>query len=52
MVPLKHLSNYWRTIEMTLINCVTQPATFSITDANLNVPVVNLLTQDNAKLLE
>ena len=37
---------------MTLINCVTQPATFSITDANLNVPVVNLLTQDNAKLLE
>ena len=52
MVPLKHLSNYWRTTEMTLINCVTQPATFSITDANLNVPVVNLLTQDNAKLLE
>ena len=21
MVPIKHLSNFWRTLEMTLINC-------------------------------
>ena len=29
-----------------------QDATFSITDTKLYVPVVTLLTQDNAKLLE
>ena len=31
---------------------VAAAATFSITDAKLYVPVVNLSTQDNAKLLE
>ena len=57
MVPLKYLSNFWRTLEMPLItlnldwseNCViaatnvaAQATTFSITDAKLYVPVVNL----------
>ena len=70
MVPAKHLSNFWRSLEMQLINCevnviLTQSAdsvtiytnvankipTFAITEANLYVPVVNLSTQDNAKLL-
>ena len=68
MVPLKYLSNFWRTLEMPLINCeisliLTWPPTcvitnstgqgkFEITDTNIYVPVVTLLTQDNAKLLE
>ena len=70
MVPLKYLSNFWRTHEMPLINCeveliLTQSAgcviiytdvadqvpTFTIKETNLNVPVVTLSTQDNAKLL-
>ena len=33
-------------------NIAAQAATFSITDTKLYVPVVTLLTQDNAKLLE
>ena len=67
MVPLKYLSNFWRTLEMPLINfeiefildwsanCViiytnvdNQVPTFTITETNLNVPVVTLLTQDNS----
>ena len=68
MVPLKYLSNFWRTLEMPLINCeisliLTWPPTcvitnstgqgkFEITDTNIHVPVVTLSTQDNAKLLE
>ena len=70
MVPLKYLINFWRILEMDLINCeinldlnwsencvivannTDQDATFSITDTKLCVPVVTLLTQDNAKLLE
>ena len=70
MVPLKYLSNFWRTHKMPLINCeisldlnwsknciivVTDAAdqiiTFSITDKNY-IPVVNLSTEDNTKLLE
>ena len=70
MVPLKYLSNFWRTLEMLLINCEielvliwsancviistdagNQNPTFTITETNLNVPIVTLLTQDNAKLL-
>ena len=70
-VPLKYLSNFWRTLEMPLIirevnllltwsaSCVivstdvaNQNATFAITDTKLYVPVVTLLQQDNAKLLE
>ena len=68
MVPLKYLSNFWRTLEMPLINCevnliLTQSSTcvitnstgarrFSITDTRLYVPVVTLSTQENTKLLQ
>ena len=61
MIPL---SNFWRTLEMTLINCevnliltwsannaANQGATFAITEASLYVQVVTLSAQDNAKLL-
>ena len=64
MIPL---SNFWRTLEMTLINCevnlilncsascvimyANQGATFAITEANLYVQVVTLSAQDNAKIL-
>ena len=65
-VPLKHLSNFWRSLEMPLINCKVElslkwyencilssagtAATFTITDTKLYVPVVTLKTEDNAKL--
>ena len=71
MVPLKYLSNFWRTLEIPLINCeinliltwsencvivstnaANQNATFAITDTKLYAPVVILLTQGNAKLLQ
>ena len=57
MVPLKYLSNFWRTLEMPLINCVvnlilTWSSTFEITDTKLYIPVVTLSTQDNSKLLQ
>ena len=70
MVPLKCLRNFWKTLEMSLINCEVelisdwsvncviiytdfnnQAPTFTITEANLYVPVVTLSTQDNEKLL-
>ena len=67
MVPLKYLSNFWRTLEIPLINCEinltltrseklvlsndTKATIFTITDTKLYVPVVTLSTQDNAKLL-
>ena len=68
IVPLKYLSNFWRTLEMPLINCEvnliltwsstcvitnsTAAGRFEITDTKLYVPVVNLSTQDNTKLLQ
>ena len=68
MVPVKYLSNFWGTLEMSLINsevnlilrwsstCVitncTGAGTFKITDTKLYVPAVTLLTQDNSKLLQ
>ena len=68
MVPLKHLRNFWRTLEMPLINCKinviltwsvtcvitnsTGAGTFAITDTKFYVPVVNLSTQKNANLLQ
>ena len=68
MVPLKYLSNFWRALEMPLINCEinliltwsstcaitnsTGARTFEITDTKLYVPVVTLSTQDNSKLLQ
>ena len=68
MVPLKYLSNFWRTLEIPLINCEvsvilawsstcliansTDAGTFELTDTTLYVPVVTLSTQDNSKLLQ
>ena len=61
MVPLKYLSNFWKTLEMPLINCeVKLILTWSagciitytdVTETNLYIPVVTLSTQDNTKLL-
>ena len=58
MVPLNYLSNFWRTLEMPLINCevnqiLTWSATcvttktFEIRDTKLYFPVV---TQDSSNL--
>ena len=68
IVPLEYLSNFWRTLEMPLINCEvnliltwskdcvitnsTGEGKFAITDTKLYVPVVTLSTQDNTKLLQ
>ena len=64
-VPLKYLSNFWRSLEMPLINCkvelslkwyerclliVSNTATFRITDTKLYAPVVTLSIEDNSKL--
>ena len=64
IVPLKYLSNFWRTLEMPLIKCkvnliLTRSSTcvitnyagvgrFAITDTKHLVPVLALPTQDNA----
>ena len=69
VVPLKYLRiNFWRTLEMPLINCeiildltsskkcvissAVGETEFAITDTKLYVPVVNLSTEDNVKLLK
>ena len=67
MVPLKYLSNFWRTLEMPLINliltwsstCVliatgvpNQAAIFEITDTRLYVAVLTLSTQENTKFFQ
>ena len=64
MVPLKYLSNFWRTLQMPLINCeITLLLTWSAScvivstdNANQNtklyVPVVTLSQQGNEELLE
>ena len=65
-VPLKYLSNFWRSLEMPLVNsrvdlslswnenCILTSfagnTTFAITDAKLYVPVVTLSAEDNARL--
>ena len=64
-VPLKYLSNFWRSLQMPLINCKVElslkwyetcllttatTATFKITDAKLHVPIVTLSVEDNLKL--
>ena len=61
MVPLKYLSNIWKTLKMPLINCdinniyliiyapiENQVPTSAIADIKLYVPVLTLSTQDNA----
>ena len=68
MVPLTYLSNFWRTLEMPLINrevnliltwssvfAITNPkgaGTSEIPDTKLYIPIVTLSTQDNSKLLQ
>ena len=66
-VPLKYLSNFWRSLEMPLINCkielslnwietclltTTNTTLFKITDAKLYVPIVTLSAENNVKLLK
>ena len=68
IVPLKYLSNFWRTLEILLINCEvnliltwskdfvitnsTGKGKFAITETKSYVPVVTLSTKDNEKLLQ
>ena len=64
-VPLTYLSNFWRSLEMRLINCnvelslkwyerclltAANTAIFRITDAKLYVPIVTSSIEDNSKL--
>ena len=64
-VPLKYLSNFWRSLEMLLINCKIEislkwyetylittatTATFEITDAKSYVAIATLTVEDNSKL--
>ena len=67
-VPLKYMSNFWRSLEMPLINCkihlelnwskncmmsnVVGATTFKITNAKLYVPIVTLSSKNNAKLVK
>ena len=62
VVPLKYLSNFWRSLEIYLINCkihlelnwiedcilsnAGDSAKFKITDTKLHVPIVTLTTKD------
>ena len=66
VVPLKYLSNFWRSLEMPLINCKVyhelnwvedcilsndeDSAKFAITDAKLHFCIVTLSTKDSANL--
>ena len=66
VVPLKYLSNIWRSLEMLLINCKVHlelywiekfilssagnSSKFNITDAKLHVPILTLSTKDNVNL--
>ena len=66
VVPLKYLSNFWRSLEMLLINCKVHleinwiedcilssagnSAKFEITDAKLHVSIVTLSTKDSVNL--
>ena len=66
VVRLKYLSNFWRSLEIPLINCkvylelnwiencilssAESSARFEITDAKLHVPIVTLSTKDSANL--
>ena len=66
VVPLKYLSNFWRSLEMPLINCKVylelnwiedyilssagNSAKFEITAAKLHVSIVTLSTKDSANL--
>ena len=60
VVPLKYLSNFWRSLEMPLINCKVHLelnwiedcilSKFEIANAKLHVPIVTLSTKDIVNL--
>ena len=66
VVPLKYLSNFWRSFEMPLINCnvhlelnyiedyvlsnAGNSKKFEVIDAKLHVPIVDLSTKDSVNL--
>ena len=63
IVPLKYLSNFWRSLEMPLINCkihlelnwieeciLSSAGDSALMDAKLHVPIVTLSTKDNVNL--
>ena len=68
MVPVKYLTNFWRTLDMPLINCeleliltwskncvissATGQTKSAITETKLYVPALTLSTEDNAKSLQ
>ena len=68
VVPLKYLSNFFRSLEMPLINCKIKlnltwkkefvlsnqagAAVFTINDAKMYVPVVTLSKEDNKDFIE
>ena len=65
MVQLKYQSNFWWTLEMSLINCeinliltwsatwyINQVPTFELTVTKPYIPGVALSTQDNANILQ
>ena len=66
-VPLKYLSNFWRSLEIPLINCkihlelnwtkdyvmsTIADTIFKITNTKLYVPIVTLSSKDNVKLVK
>ena len=66
-IPLKYSSNFWRSLEMPLINCkihlelnwtkdcvmsTIADTTFKITNTKLYVPIVTLSSKDNVKLVK
>ena len=67
-VPLKYLSNFWRSLEMSLMNCkihlelnwakncvmssVVGVTAFKITSRKLYIPIVTLWSKLNAKLVK
>ena len=66
-VPLKYLSNFWRSLEMPLINCkihlelnwskdcvmsTIADTIFKITNSKLYLPIVTLSSKDNVKLVK
>ena len=66
VVPLKYLSNFWRSLEMPLTNCKVyleliwiedcilssagDTAKFTIADTKLHVPIITLSTKDSTNL--
>ena len=66
-VPIKYLSNFWRSLEMPLINCkihlelnwikdcvttIIADTTCKMTKTKLYVPIITLSSKDNVKLVK